>query len=66
MEIGSDVRDKKRDLLSSEDVKNSVKRNKVCFVNSADTLELKLLSMDGTLDELNSKVQSCDSDQEKG
>ena len=66
MEIGSDVRDKKRDLLSSEDVKNSVKRNKFCFVNSADTLELKLLSMDGTLDELKSKVQSCDSDQEKG
>ena len=64
--VGSDVKDKKRGLLSSDAEKNNAKRNKVCFVNSADTLELKLLSMDGNLDELNSKVQSCNSISKKG
>ena len=58
---GTNVRDKKRGLLSSDNINNSVKRNRVCYANLVDTLELKLLLIDGNLDELNSKIQSCDS-----
>ena len=59
--ICSDVRNEKRVLLLSDVVNYRVKRTKVCCANLADTLEIKLLSMDGNLDELNSKVESCNS-----
>ena len=50
-----------RGLLSSDVVTVVAKRMKSCVVSLADTLELKLLAMDGNLEELNSKVKSCDS-----
>ena len=59
--ICSDVRNEKRVLLLSDVVNYRVKRTKICCANLADTLEIKLLSMDGNLDELNSKVDSCNS-----
>ena len=51
----------KRGLLSSDVDTVVTKRMISCVVSLADTLELKLLAMDGNLDELNSKVKSCDS-----
>ena len=47
--------------MSSDVVTVGAKRMKSCVVSLADTLELKLLAMDGNLEELNSKVKSCDS-----
>ena len=59
--ICSVVRNEERVLLLSDVVNYRVKRTKVCCPNLADILEMKLLSMDGNLDELNSKVDSCNS-----
>lgn len=61
LEVYSDVRNRKKGLLSSGFDHVPLNRKKVRDSFSGNTLELKLLSLSGDLNELRTEVQSFES-----